>query len=522
MRCCTMVAALFLAAVSVRAEAQEVASTPPSTPVIGPSFTCPTPRDPLGELICGSPILARRDLQFVQTYEALRQQLSPEQQRALRAEAVKFGRGVRADCRVGMPVGPNDPLPPPAPQAAIGCVDRDYSQQRATWSARLTGPAAEEADRDLVQQIALQRDLQLLGLLPAGEPIDGVYGTDTRAAIMAFQQTEGLATTGLLGDADAAALANQAVAHGPQAPGAVPPAKANPQPPASRSAWEDFQGEVVAAGMRTSLALDGACDVALQIRDPRALATAVQEYLSDNGEPAPANDGNAVFAAEMAFLRTQFAAQTVHAFYASQPAGIDLCRFSLVAFTSDIYGRDIPQPLFTFQIDRGTYAKIVWDRFDPQNMPKIVLSFSFSDYAEERLRGTSEAGADSPDPAADPAAPVSTPKRDEVPDVAPAAVPVQPPVKGVPASIVLSHWAGTATMITRPFHVDGAWELQWRSDGFFVAELHAVGSGETSIIANASGQAASSAFQPNGGDYFIQFTSTDPWTATIVKVSASP
>jgi hypothetical protein len=305
----------------------------------------------------------------------LRQQLSPEQQRALRAEAVKFGRGVRADCRIGMPVGPNDPLPPAPPQAAIGCVDRDYSQQRASWSARLTGPAAEEADRDLVQQIALQRDLQLLGLLPPGEPIDGVYGTDTRSAIMAFQQTEGLATTGLLGDADAAALTNQAVAHGPQAPEAAPPAAANSQPPASRSAWEDFQGEVVAAGMRTSVALDGACDVDLQIRDPRALAAAVREYLSDNGEPAPANDGNALFAAEMGFLRTQIAAQTVHAFYASQPASIDLCRFSIVAFTSDIYGRDIPQPLFTFQIDRGTYDKIVWDRFDPQNMPKIVRNW---------------------------------------------------------------------------------------------------------------------------------------------------
>jgi hypothetical protein len=66
-RRCTLVTALILAAVSVRAEAQEAASTPPSTPVIGPSFTCPTPRDPLGELICGSPMLARRDLQFVQT-----------------------------------------------------------------------------------------------------------------------------------------------------------------------------------------------------------------------------------------------------------------------------------------------------------------------------------------------------------------------------------------------------------------------------------------------------------------------
>jgi hypothetical protein len=472
----------------------------------------------LGELICGSPGLSRRDLEFVQTYEALKQQLPPDQQRALRVQAVNFGRSVRAECHLGMPVGPQDPLPPPAPTGAIGCVDHDYSEQRAAWAARLTGSAAEEADRDLAQQINLQRDLQILGLLPAAEPIDGVYGTDTRSAIMAFQQTEGLPITGLLGDADATALANAAMARGPQAPGATPP------PPAQRSAWDDFQGEVVAAGMRTTLALDGGCDVAFAIQDPRALATATGEYLSDNGEPAPANDGNALFAAEMGFLRTHFAARLVHAFYASQPAGIDLCRFSAVAFTTDIYGRDIPQPLFTFQIDRGTYAKIVWDRFDPQNMPKIVLSFSFSDYAAQRLRGTGEAGTDSPDSAAAAPAPIPavTPASDAgAAPAVPAPKPLEKAALAPAAETVVSQWNGTATMITRPFHVDGSWELQWKSQGFFVAELHEVGSGEASVIANASGPAASSAYEPNGGDYYIEFTSTDPWAATVVNLPAS-
>jgi peptidoglycan hydrolase-like protein with peptidoglycan-binding domain len=76
---------------------------------------------------------------------------------------------------------------------------------RETWLGRLTGPAREEATRSPEKYLALQEELQEPGFVPPG-PIDGVYGPDTRAAILAWQQARGLATTRLIGDADARAI----------------------------------------------------------------------------------------------------------------------------------------------------------------------------------------------------------------------------------------------------------------------------------------------------------------------------
>jgi predicted aspartyl protease len=76
---------------------------------------------------------------------------------------------------------------------------------REAWLGRLTGPAREEATRSPERHLALQRELQQLGFVPPG-PIDGVYGRDTRVAILAWQNARGLATTGLIGDADARAI----------------------------------------------------------------------------------------------------------------------------------------------------------------------------------------------------------------------------------------------------------------------------------------------------------------------------
>jgi predicted aspartyl protease len=77
--------------------------------------------------------------------------------------------------------------------------------------ARLTGPAREEAIRSLEEHVALQQALQDLGFLSPG-PIDGVYGRGSRGAILAWQAGRGLATTGLLGDADESAIKREVIA----------------------------------------------------------------------------------------------------------------------------------------------------------------------------------------------------------------------------------------------------------------------------------------------------------------------
>jgi putative peptidoglycan binding protein len=94
------------------------------------------------------------------------------------------------------------------------CVKNAYEAQRAVWVLRLIPPFSEEANRPIERHIALQRALQQRGFLRADAVIDGVYGPGTREAISQWQQSQNLQVTGVLADADAAALEQQASNHG--------------------------------------------------------------------------------------------------------------------------------------------------------------------------------------------------------------------------------------------------------------------------------------------------------------------
>src|SRR5258708_1469645 len=142
----------------------------------GPSFTCPVPRDPLAQLICETPALSRFDLLFVQTYQALRQQVAEQGlQQSVRQESLDFGRAVRVNCGIALAQSANSkqPMPPSAPPGAGDCVLQAYEQQRAIWRSRLIGVAAEEAARPLNQQIMLQTALQHIRYLSTTDTFDG-------------------------------------------------------------------------------------------------------------------------------------------------------------------------------------------------------------------------------------------------------------------------------------------------------------------------------------------------------------
>jgi len=175
-------------------------------PHLGPSFPCPSPNDPLAQLMCSSPDLSRADLSFVQAYQALRAQLDPNGQNKLRQEAVTFNQAVRSQCGIGAPNSGKTASP-----AAIPCVLQRYLSQRNIWAGRLTGPAAEEAARSLQAHVALQANLKALGFLTPDTVVDGVYGPATRTAILQWQQSRGRSLTGLLGNSDGALLEQQAV-----------------------------------------------------------------------------------------------------------------------------------------------------------------------------------------------------------------------------------------------------------------------------------------------------------------------
>ena len=516
--CCA--AGVSLASPSAQADTPAIGNTP-----VGPSFACPTPRDPLGQIICSSHLLSRTDLAFVQAYQALRQQSPPEGQKALRVQAAEFGRAVRADCGIGTPAGPHDPPPETPPPSAASCVEAEYDRQRSTWVGQLTGAAQQEAARPLDQQVELQRDLVSIGLLPKADAVDGVYGTGTRAAIVAFQQTMGLPVTGLIGDTDATALSRQAMLHA--TPQTAPSPVAVPPP---RSPWDDFASEAVAMGVKVSTATEPSCVVTFDVRNPVALAAATQAYAQSIGADLPNGQGPQLFEAEMRFLRSQFAARGVHALYATHPTGVDICRFEARAYSADIYGRDVAQPLFGFTFDKATYDKVVWDRFDADNLPRIMSAFAYGSYARERLHLPAEVGTH--DAAVTPAAPAAqpTPSLSPVPSGQPSFSPsirteqaalsshlaVDAPASRPQAGGEIVRWSGSSTMTTRPFHVDGPWELQWTSGGFLSMTLHRMDSDETKMVAMATERSASSSFQPNGGTFFLEVATGDPWTAKVI------
>jgi S1-C subfamily serine protease/uncharacterized protein len=189
---------------------------------IGPSFDCSKAASPLTFLICSDVGLARVDLSFVQAYWALYQQLGPAGQSQLKEQDIAFIDQVQGQC--GLPT--SGPLTTEERQS-LDCVENAYQKMRGVWIGQLVGPAREEAVRTLEEHVKLQQDLQQLGFLPSG-PLDGVYGRDTRGAIVAWQGARGRAVTGFLGNADALALEGEAsarsqpVAVAPQNPRAEP------------------------------------------------------------------------------------------------------------------------------------------------------------------------------------------------------------------------------------------------------------------------------------------------------------
>jgi clan AA aspartic protease (TIGR02281 family) len=177
----------------------------PRTAALGPSFDCGKANSALAQLICGDPELSRLDLAFNQAYWALYQQLGSSGQAQLKQQDQEFIAEVEDRCGLS-----TSPPATAAPSQARDCVLNAYQNMRNAWLSQLAGPALEEASRALDAHLRLQRDLQQLGYLDAAAAIDGVYGRDTRAAIMAWQSARGRPVSGFLGDADAAALEAEA------------------------------------------------------------------------------------------------------------------------------------------------------------------------------------------------------------------------------------------------------------------------------------------------------------------------
>ena len=89
---------------------------------------------------------------------------------------------------------------------------------------------------------------------------------------------------------------------------------------------------------------------------------------------------------------------------------------------------------------------------------------------------------------------------------------------------VVAKWAGSSNMRTRPFHVDGPWELQWTTGkGLFAVTLHRLGGegAESDLLTNGLAAASSRSFQPTGGDFYLEVDAMQAWTARVVALPGS-
>lgn len=85
-------------------------------------------------------------------------------------------------------------------------------------------------------------------------------------------------------------------------------------------------------------------------------------------------------------------------------------------------------------------------------------------------------------------------------------------------------WSGSGNQTTRPFHMDGGWEVQWnitKPPMLFQIMVHDKQDpdGMPNVAANQNDSSPGSAYQPKGGDYYLTFnTFGGAWSACVVPV----
>lgn len=88
-----------------------------------------------------------------------------------------------------------------------------------------------------------------------------------------------------------------------------------------------------------------------------------------------------------------------------------------------------------------------------------------------------------------------------------------------PVGGVLQEFAGSGAGTTRPFVVDGAWEVQWSLSGQILQIMvHDKGGRLVDIVANQQGDGSGSAYQPRGGSYYLAINALGSWRIRVVAV----
>ncbi len=78
-------------------------------------------------------------------------------------------------------------------------------------------------------------------------------------------------------------------------------------------------------------------------------------------------------------------------------------------------------------------------------------------------------------------------------------------------------FSGDGIQNTRPFSVDGPWEVQWAASGdLFQVYVFSANGDLVDVMANQMGPGQGSSFQPRGGDFYLQVNAVGSWDLRVV------
>ena len=108
------------------------------------------------------------------------------------------------------------------------------------------------------------------------------------------------------------------------------------------------------------------------------------------------------------------------------------------------------------------------------------------------------------------------------PPVGPQARQAQSQDAGEDLTVVVAEFSGKGMNTTRPFTLDGPWEVQWSSDEFIQIFLSKADQDEVfpDVIANQIEAGSGSAYQPRGGSYYLKISAMGKWHIKVVAMKS--
>lgn len=80
---------------------------------------------------------------------------------------------------------------------------------------------------------------------------------------------------------------------------------------------------------------------------------------------------------------------------------------------------------------------------------------------------------------------------------------------------------GAGSHTSRPFRVDGPWELKWSSQSIMSIALRDVNGTHVGHYMSTMSGGTGSAYQPKGGVFYLEATGAGSWTLEVIAINGN-